>query len=195
DWRHVNFFGGARTLQVQSKYSSLSRGIRTNLRQPYLFGPRLNLIASAQYWHDAEPAFTLNTRGGRVTFERELRQSAPVSQRAPITSLSATYTNEYQDYVVADFALHTPSFYKLLIATGLDPLTGRGKGTLSSLDFDVHRSTADNTINARRGYTLDGHFEQAGRVFGGDFQFFETVLEGRYYQPAGRVAVLAVKVR
>ena len=26
DWRHVNFFGGARTLQLEGKYSALSKG-------------------------------------------------------------------------------------------------------------------------------------------------------------------------
>ena len=43
DWRHVNFFGGARTLQLESSYSALSKGARLNFRQPYIFGPRFNL--------------------------------------------------------------------------------------------------------------------------------------------------------
>jgi outer membrane protein insertion porin family/translocation and assembly module TamA len=194
DWRHVNFLGGARTLQVESKYSSLTSGVKTSFRQPYLFGPRLDLLASGQFWHDNEPAFTLNTTGGRLTLERALARSAPVSQRAPLTTLSLTYTNEYEDYQVTDLALHTPSFYKNLIALGFDPLTGKGSGTLSSLDLDVHRSTADTTVNARQGYGLSGHFEQAGRVLGGTYEFFETILEARYYVPVGK-SVVAIKAR
>src|SRR5262249_40383201 len=117
------------------------------------------------------------------------------SQRAPLTTLSLTYTNEYESYTVTDLALHTPSFYKNLIALGFNPLTGNAKGTLSSLDFDAHRSTSDNNINAQRGYSVSGHFEQAGRVLGGDYEFFETILEGRFYTQLGGLGVVALKVR
>jgi outer membrane protein insertion porin family/translocation and assembly module TamA len=194
DWKHVNFLGGTRTLEIESRYSSLTSGVKTSFRQPYLFGPRLDLLASGQFWHDAEPAFTLNTTGGRLTLQRALARPGPVSQRAPLTTLSLTYTNEYEDYQVSDLALHTPSFYKNLIALGLNPLTGQGKGTLSSLDFDVHRATTDGTVNARQGYGLSGHFEQAGKVLGGTYDFFETILEARYYVPVGN-SVLAIKAR
>ena len=195
DWRNVNFFGGARTLEVESKYSSLTSGVKTTFRQPYLFSPRLDLLASGQFWHDAEPAFTLDTTGGRLTLQRTFARPGPVSQRAPLTTLSLTYTNEYESYTVTDLALHTPSFYKNLIALGFDPLTGKAKGTLSSLDLDAHRSTSDNSINAQRGYSVSAHVEQAGRVLGGDYQFFETILEGRFYTQLGRLGVLAVKAR
>jgi outer membrane protein assembly complex protein YaeT len=194
DWSHVDFLGGARTLQVQSKYSSLSRGIRMNFRQPYLFGPRIDMLVSAQSWHNAEPAYTLNTNGGRITVERVLARPGPLSQRVAATALSLTYTNEYESYRITELAKTTPTFYKNLIALGLDPLTGQGKGLLSSLDFDVHRSTADSNIDAQHGYTVNTHLEQAGRVLGGDFDFVETILEGRYYLPVGR-AVLAVRAR
>ena len=59
----------------------------------------------------------------------------------------------------------------------------------------MHRGTAENSINVIRGYSLNGHFEQAGHVFGGTYEFFETILEGRYYTPAGPLGVLAIKVR
>ena len=39
DWRHVNFLGAARTAGVFARYSSLDRGVRLNLKQPYLFSP------------------------------------------------------------------------------------------------------------------------------------------------------------
>jgi len=194
DWSHVDFLGGARTLQLQSKYSSLSRGLRLNFRQPYLFGPRTDLLVSAQSWHNAEPAYTLNTNGGRITVERVLARPGPRSQRTAATTLSLTYANEYENYRVSDLAKQTPSFYTTLLALGLDPLTGAGKGLLSSLGLDAHRSTADSSVDAQHGYTLNGHVEQAGRILGGDFDFVETVLEGRYYLPVGR-AVLALKAR
>ena len=195
DWRHVNFLGGARTLQLEGKYSALSKGGRLNFRQPYLFSPRVSLLATGQSWHRNEPAYTLNTNGGRLTLERTLPRPGAFSPRSASSAISLTYTNEFQSYQVSDLALRTPSFAKTLIALGLDPLNGKARGLLSSVDLDFHRSTADNSLNARSGYTVDAHLEQAGRTLRGDYEFVETILEGRYYAAFGQRAVLAVKVR
>ena len=195
DWRHVNFFGGARTLQLEGSYSALSKGGRVNFRQPYLFGPRYNLVTTAQSWRRDEPAYELTTRGGRISLERTFARRGPISQRQGTMSASLTYTNEFQSYRVEQFALDDPSAHDLLISLGLDPLNGTASGLLSSVDLDWHRSTADSTVNARRGYTLDAHLERAGSVLRGDFDFAELILEGRYYMALGDRAVIAVKAR
>jgi outer membrane protein insertion porin family/translocation and assembly module TamA len=110
-------------------------------------------------------------------------------------TMSLSYTREFEDYHVSEEALNDPTFVKTLIALGLDPITGQATGWLSSLAYDFHRSTADSTVNAQRGYLFNGHLEQAGKFLGGDYEFTELVLEGRYYAPmAGRV-VLALKAR
>jgi outer membrane protein assembly factor BamA len=195
DWRHVNFFGGARTLQFESGYSALSKGARPNLRQPYVFSPRISLFLTGQSWHRNEPAYTLNTNGGRVTVERTFPPPGPFSRRTASSSLSLTYTDEFQSYQVTEEALHKSDFIKTLIALGLDPLNGTARGLLSSVDLDYHRSTADNTLNAKKGYTLDTHLEKAGGALQGDYRFVETILEGRFYQTIADRAVLAVKLR
>ena len=195
DWRNVNFFGGARTLQLQSQYSALNKGVRLNFKQPYFFGPRTSVLVSGQSWHTDEPAYVLNTNGGQVTFERTLARSGPYSRRAANTSVSLRYTGEYQNYRVSEEALDDPSFLKTLIALGLDPLNGEARGMLSSLAGELHHSTADSTIDARQGYMFNGRLEKAGSIFGGDFDFVETILEGRYYTPIAGRAVLALKAR
>jgi outer membrane protein assembly complex protein YaeT len=195
DWRHVNFFGGARTLQLEGKYSALSKGGAISFRQPYLFSPRVSMVLTGQSWHRDEPAYTLNTRGGRIAVERTLPRPGAFSRRTAASSLTLTYTNEFQNYQVSEEALNTPSFIKTLIALGLDPLNGRAQGRLSSAALDYHRTTADNALNATSGYTLDAHLEQAGRALRGDFDFVETIVEGRYYAALGQRAVLAVRAR
>ena len=195
DWRHVNFFGGARTLQLLGSYSALSKGARVNFKQPYLFTPRFNLTLTGQSWHRNEPAYTLTTRGGQVALERRFSRRGPLSQRQGQTSATLKYTNEFQSYRVSNIALSDPDAFKLLVSLGLDPLNGTAHGLLSSLDLDLHRSTADSTVNARSGYTLDGHLEQAGRWLQGDYDFVETIIEGRAYASLGRFAVVAVKAR
>jgi len=195
DWRHVNFFGGARTLQLEGSYSALSKGGAAHFRQPYFFGPRNNLQLTGQSWHRNEPAYTLTTSGGRAIVQHILPRPGPFSQRTAGSTVSVAYINEFQSYQVSQEALHTPGFIKTLIALGLDPLNGRAHGTLSSFAFDATRGTTDSTVNAKRGYLVNGHVEQATRILSGDFRFTETILEGRYFQPMTDRALVAVKLR
>ncbi len=195
NWQALNWYGGARTLELQTRYSRISSGVRTNFRQPYLFSPQYDMLASGQWWHDAEPAYTLNTAGGRVTFERALARPGSALRRNGSLAYSLTLTEEHESYTVSEEALTTPSFRNTLIALGLDPRTGKASGLLSSLGFDLHRSTADSTLNAQRGYTANVHFEDATSVLGGDFNYFETTAEARYYRPFGKIALAAARVR
>ncbi len=55
DWRHVNFFGGARTAGVRARYSGLDRGVRLEFKQPYLLSPRFTVGVQGQMWHNDEP--------------------------------------------------------------------------------------------------------------------------------------------
>jgi outer membrane protein assembly complex protein YaeT len=195
DWRHVNFFGGARTMQWQGQWSSLDRGIRANFRQPAFPLPKYGLTASAQLWHNDEPAYTLDTRGGVITIERPLAKAGPSSQRNPTTTLLFTYTNQYETYQITNEALQDLSFRPTLIALGLDPRTGEGHGLLSSIDFDARRGTVQNEVNARTGYIASIHLEQAGKELQGDFNYWETTIEGRYYIALGRQTVIALRAR
>ena len=105
----MNFFGGARTLQLEGSYSALSKGARVNFRQPYVFSPRNSLFLTGQSWHRNEPAYTLNTNGG----QRHARADAPAPRRRsragpPSSSLSLTYTDEFQSYQITEEALQRP---------------------------------------------------------------------------------------
>jgi outer membrane protein assembly complex protein YaeT len=202
DWRHVNFFGGARTAGVFARYSSLDRGVRLNLTQPYLFGPRYSLTVSGQSWHNDEPAFVRDTLGGRFTVTRQFGYGGgPVLGSRPSTTASFTYSNEWEEYEIANATLLDPRQRNDLIALGFDPRCGvgprfcTGAGQLSSISLDATRSTADNVLDARRGYVASVHFQQAGRWLQGDFNFYEMTLEGRYYIPVANRAVIALRAR
>jgi outer membrane protein assembly complex protein YaeT len=195
DWRHVNFFGGARTAGVFARYSALDRGVRLNFRQPYFFGPRHSFGMSAQSWYTDEPAYQLTTTGGRATIARESSRSrSPLGPRQT-TVLALTYANEWEDYTISNEALLDPTFRDDLIALGLDPRTGEGRGQLSALLLDAGRNTTDSLLDAQKGYVASVHFETAGQWLGGDYQFREVSAEGRYFQALGRRAVVAVRGR
>jgi len=195
DWRHVNFFGGARTMQLIGQYSSLDRGVRVNFKQPAFPAPRYGLTVSGQAWHNDEPSYVLNTQGGSVTVERPLARPGPFSQRLATTNFSMTYTNQYERYNVTQEALDDPSFRNTLISLGLNPETGSDQGLLSSIGFDIRRSTAESQINARNGYVASAHVEQAGNWLGGKYKYWETTLEGRGYLALGQRALVAVRAR
>jgi outer membrane protein assembly complex protein YaeT len=196
DWRNVNFLGGARTAGVLARYSALDRGVRLNFKEPYFFGPRYDLNLTGQSWHSAEPTFTLDTNGGRATVTRQFRRSGgPVlGSRPAAMSLSAMYVNEYENYTISDEALADPTFRDELIALGLDPRTGAGHGTRSAIALDGGRNTTNNLLDARRGYVLSVHLEQAGQWLGGTWDYYELTTEGRYFRPFGKV-VAAVQAR
>ena len=196
DWRHVNFFGGARTAGVFARYSALDRGVRLNFTQPYVFSPDFSLGLGAQTWHSSEPAFTLDSDGGRATITRQFRRGRRTGpgQRGASTSFSAGYVREYENYTISNEALLDLSFRDELIALGLDPRFGTGSGTRSAVFLDGGVNTTDNLLDATRGYVAALHLEQAGRWLGGSYDYYELTGGGRFFQSIGR-AVVAVQVR
>jgi outer membrane protein assembly complex protein YaeT len=196
DWRHVNFFGGARTAGVQARYSGIDGGVRLNFNQPYLFSPRYSFGVTGQAWHTTEPAFTLDTRGGRVTVTRQFaRGGGQLFGGRPTMTLALTYANEYENYEISNAALEDLSFRDELIALGLDPRRGTGEGQRSALILDASRNTTDNLLDAKRGYLASLHLEQAGTFLGGSYDYYELTGEGRFYQNVANKMVLAVQFR
>jgi outer membrane protein assembly complex protein YaeT len=196
DWRHVNFFGGARTAGILARYSGLDRGVRLNFKEPYFFGPRNDLAISAQSWHSDEPAFDLDTNGGRATISRRFRRGGgPVLRSRPSTTLSLTYANERENYTISQAALDDPTFRDELIALGLDPRLGKGSGTRSAISLDGGRNTTDNLLDARHGYVASLHLEQAGKWLAGSYDYYEVTTELRLYRSIGNRVVAAGQAR
>ena len=196
DWRHVNFLGGARTAGVLARYSGLDRGVRLNFKEPYFFGPRNDIALSAQSWHSDEPAFKLDTNGGRATVSRRFRSGGgPVLGSRPTTTLSLTYANEHESYTISQAALDDPTVRDELIALGLNPETGEGRGTRSAISLDGGRNTTNNLLDAKQGYVASIHLEQAGRWLGGSYDYYELTSELRLFRSLNRRIVAAGQAR
>ena len=195
EWKHVNFFGGARTARVEGKYSWLERGLRGSVTQPYLFSPKVSVTFSGQSWFTDEPAFQLDTNGGRATMTYELSQRNPVTGRGGRSQVSVSLIGERDDYVIEPWALADLTVRSELIALGLDPRRGEAHGFLGAIALDYQRTTADSVLDASSGYTLLGHVERAGAWLPGDFAYKEYSIEGRYYRRISRIGVLATRAR
>ena len=196
DWRHVNVLGGARTAGVLARYSGLDRGVKLSFNEPYFFSRHYTFGLTGQIWHNDEPAFRLDTSGGRATLARRFTRGVQRgSSRNTETSLALTYANEWEDYEISEDTLNDPTQRDELIALGLDPNTGAGHGRLSALMLDGGRNTTGNLLDARHGYVASLHFEQAGQWLRGDFDYYELTAEGRYYHTISDRAVIAVRAR
>jgi outer membrane protein insertion porin family/translocation and assembly module TamA len=101
-------------------------------------------------------------------------------------SWSASFSSEHVSSRITKEALGDDRLRNDLIAIGgLDPTTGVQEGTATSIGFDLQRSTADNVLNARRGYQIAFHAESAGRMLPGTFNYYGVSLDGRHYLPLG----------
>ncbi len=90
-------------------------------------------------------------------------------------SWSVSITSEHDSSTVTPEVLADPTQRANLIALGLNPITGTQSGQLNALGFDFQRSTADNLLNAHRGYQIAFHAEEAGRIIPGTFEYYGTV--------------------
>jgi outer membrane protein assembly complex protein YaeT len=173
-YRHVNFLGGARTAGVRGRYSALDRGFRLEFNQPYLFTPHFSLGAEGQHWKTFTPAYDSTITGARLTFTHRTNR---------YSSWSASFLNERNNSRIDESVRDDPELRNDLIALGLDPETGTQDGTVNAFAFDFQRSTADNLLNARRGYQLAAHVESAPRFMPGQYHFNAITFDARYYVP------------
>jgi outer membrane protein assembly complex protein YaeT len=185
-WDHNNFAGDARHAGFEAKWSSLDRGVRAEYREPFFLAPHFSLNVDGQAWQAAEPVYDLDSLGGRVT----LRHQANTQN-----FWTVAFINEYQRSTVAPEALLDFTVRDDLIALGLDPTDGTFRGTLAAIAFDVSRNTSNNLLDARSGYVLNGHVEQAGQWLPGSFNYWTVSGEARHYLPVGDVLVVANRMR
>ncbi len=186
EYHHVNFLGGARSAGVHGRWSSLDRGVRLDFNQPYFFAPHLSLGGEAQRWYTYTPAYYSVVTGARTTL---------MHRRSQRFSWSVSMSSERNSSSIDADVLGDPSLYPDLIALVLDPTTGKQEGTLSALGFDLQRSTADNVLNARRGYQIALHGEEAGRLLPGTFNYYAISVDARHYLPVSSRLVVANRVQ
>lgn len=186
EYHHVNFFGGARSAGAHVRYSSLDRGIRLDFTQPYFFRPHFSLGGEGQQWYTFTPAYRSIVTGGKATLTHRANER---------TSWAVSLTSEHDSSSIAPEVLTDLKLRNDLIALGLDPRTGQQNGTLNALGVDFQHSTADNVLNAKRGYQIAFHTEQAGRIVPGTFNYYAVSVDGRHYLPISERLVLASRLQ
>jgi outer membrane protein assembly complex protein YaeT len=186
EYHHVNFLGGARSAGVHGRWSSLDRGMRVDFNQPYFFRPHFSFGLEGQQWYTFTPAYKSVVKGGKMTVTHRSNERM---------SWALSMTSEHDSSSITPAVLSDPTLRDELIALGLDPRTGEQNGTLNALGIDFQRSTADNLLNARRGYQIAFHAEEAGRLLPGTFNYYAMSIDGRHYLPIGDKLVVASRLQ
>lgn len=192
EWSHLNFFGGAKTATVEGKWSALERGGRLTFGQPAFFWQTAITVSGAAWWAH-EPAYTSQSTGGRVTISRPIGGRS--DRRNVAQTVSITYVNEFLWYEIAPAAASIANSREQLIAIGLDPDTGKGSGTLASIELNWQRRAVNTVVDPTKGYLLSLHLGHATPSLGGTFRFDELLGEARTYVPIGRQLDWAMRIR
>ena len=186
EYHHVNFLGGARSAGAHARWSKLDRGVRLDFNQPFFFRPHFSVGVEAQQWYTYTPAYRSTVSGGKLTLIHRQNQH---------TSWAASITSEHDSSLISDDAFANRALRTYFIALGLDPETREQNGTLNALGADFQHSTADNLLNARRGYQIAVHAEEAGRLIPGSFNYYAASADGRHYLPLTDTIVFASRLQ
>jgi outer membrane protein assembly complex protein YaeT len=186
EYHHVNFLGGARSAGAHLRWSSLDRGARLDFNQPYFMRPHFSFGAEAQQWYTFTPAYKSTVTGAKMTVTHRANRN---------TSWAVSITSEHDSSSVDPLVLANPAQRASLIALGLNAITGEQNGTLNALGFDMQHSTADNLLNAHRGYQIAFHTEEAGRLVPGTFNYYSLAADGRHYLPISDRLVIASRAQ
>ena len=189
NWQHLNVFGRARRFEAEAKASALDQRLRLSFVQPYLFRPGWSMDLSGLGESTRQLTYDAQSYGGSATLSYH-RERGGTPAREPVRSdFHFTYRNEFLRYGVSEESLSDFDQRDELIALGLDPETGRGEGTLGSLDFDFERVAVDDVFQPRRGTVVAAHLEHARPWLGGTYAFDEYSAEGRVFFQLGPVVL------
>jgi outer membrane translocation and assembly module TamA len=109
--------------------------------------------------------------------------------------MRAGYMADALDYTVDERTLADLTQFNQLLAMGLDPVTGKGHGRLTALEFYLERTRVDHPSDPRSGQTVALQTRHAAPWLGGSYRFDEVQIEGRVYMPLGERYVWANRAR
>jgi outer membrane protein assembly complex protein YaeT len=173
-WRHNNWFGGGRRLDIQLRVSGLVRNLDVSFIQPHVFGAGNRFSLTFRPQQLDEPGYLLNSTRLQPRFEREF---------SPQLSGFVGYRLEYDQ------------LNNVASATAQALQEFQRKGTLSAIAAGAVWNTTDDPLNATQGFLLSASAEQVGGVLGGDFEFLKLQAEARGYHRVTPNTVLAARLK
>lgn len=204
-WNSLNFFGGARRLQVTGRVSNVLAGslhgtklcsedlvdefgeetgsISVDFTQPWLFSPRNSVSASLfAERQSVPPIFVREAVGMNLGVTRVLAVSTLLgfSFRPQFSSLSAAGVFFCSAYLIC-----SPDEIKLL----------QEAKTLSPVGISFSQDRRNRALSPTRGYSAAVDLEYAGAWTGSDFRYTRIVSEGTWYTQSRSRWVFGTRLR
>jgi outer membrane protein assembly complex protein YaeT len=189
NWQHLNVGGRARRFETEAKASFLDQRVSVSYVEPYLARPGWSLNVSALAESIRQLTYDSKSYGGSATINYHVERGGTPAQEPQRYDVHFTYRNEFLQYGIREASLDDLDLREERIALGLDPDTGRGEGTLASLDLDIQRVAVDDAFQPTRGTVLSAHLEHAKPWLGGTYDYNEVSADGRVYIPIGRLVL------
>jgi outer membrane protein insertion porin family/translocation and assembly module TamA len=173
-WRHNNWLGGARRLEIGAKASFIEREVDLSFIQPHFLGAKNRFLLNLKPHQLDEPGFFLNATRLQTRIERKFTRNLTgfIGHRVEYDRL-----DEVSDLTIAR----------------LDDF--EREGLLSGLSMGALWNRADDPLNPTKGWTLSFSAEQVGGFLGGDFHFFKLQGEAKAYYSLAAKTVLASRLK
>ena len=173
-WRHNNWLGGGRRLEIGAKASFIARELEIAFLQPHFLSPKNRFLLNFGPKQFDEPGYFLNATRLQPRLERKFTEN--------LTGFLA-YRLEY------DQLKDVPEATERLLRDF------KHKGLLSGLSTGFVWNRADDPLNPTTGWTLSFVAEQVGSFLGGQFDFYKLQGEAKGYYPLAEKTVLAAKLK
>ena len=173
-WQHRNWLGGGRRLSAELRLSTIQRSIGATFVQPYFLDHDTLLRSDIQQGQEDEDTYLLNYSRLRPRIERYF---------------SPTFSG-FIGYRVEFLKFNAVGGSTIRALEGL-----RREGLLSGPTLGLVWDTTEDPLNPTQGGMLSVVANQAGTVWGGDYQFFNLTAEAKHYQRLGWGVVLASRLK
>jgi outer membrane protein insertion porin family/translocation and assembly module TamA len=168
EWRHRNFLGDARLLDVRAQYNALVSGLNARVTQPHFLLHDTRLEVEGYVRYETVPAYdALRASPGFMLYH-------DLDER---WTLRTGYLFEFADVLEAH-----------------DVSELEGDTRIGTLRTGLRRSTLDDELEPTRGTWLDLSLEPSLRVLGSEESWLTLGGEVRGFLPLG-IAVLALRLR
>ncbi len=173
-WRHNNWLGGARKLEVGVKASFIARELDLQFLEPHFLGLKNRFLVKFGPQQFDEPGYFLNTTRLQPRLERKFSEHLTgfVGYRVEYDHL--TKVSEATQQVLRDF---------------------QRKGLLSGLGTGFVWNPVDDPLNPTKGWSVSFLGEWVGGFLGGEFDFYKLQTELKGYYPLAEKTVLASRLK
>jgi len=173
-WQHNNWLGGGRRLSILGRYSSIAITGAITVIQPHFLTPHTRGIMSFRQDREDEDTYLLNASRLNPRLEHLFN---------PRLKGFIGYRLEY-------------SFLDRISAATIEALGPvRERGLLSGPNMGLIWNTSDGPLNPTKGEVLSVTFDQAGKIWGGQFRFYKMTGEARKYLLLGWETILAGRLK